>query len=620
MAVRFRLWVHIPISLSWNSQYNQHMLYPEINKARNVMDLSGVWSFRLDDGKHSDGYAEEKFFSNSTLIAVPASYNDLNENPDFRSHCGWAYYKRTFTVPSSLSSERIMLRFDAVTHSAKVYLDGKLIKEHQGGFLPFETEITDLVKDGEEHSLIVAVDNRINHSTLPMGNEGGTAFFGSDNADVPSVIAAKKWRKPVNLPNFDFFNYAGINRPVRIYTTPKEYIKDITVTTAINGDDGVIDFDVETSAPGPVSITVKDKEGKIVAAGNKTLTVKNARLWWPRPGDPYLYKATVTYGSDVYTLNVGIRTVEVKGTEFLINNKPFYFKGFGKHEDSAVHGRGFDLVLDVKDISMIGWMNANSFRTSHYPYAEEMYDLCDREGIVIIDETPAVGIGGTSEDVYKIGHFQQHHKDVLKDLIERDKNHPSVVMWSMGNEPDVVTFPDSAYDYWHDLYEYTKPLDKQQRPVTFVVNQNNYERDRITREMDVVCINRYYGWYNLSGDMDAACYALNLELDFWEKQNKPVILTEYGADTLPGFHLSSPEMFSEEFQVMYYDRINTELDKRKFVIGEHPWNFADFNTIQGPMRADGNRKGLLTRDRRPKMSAHYFRKRWSEIPDFSYKK
>ena len=192
-------------------------------------------------------------------------------------------------------------------------------------------------------------------------------------------------------------------------------------------------------------------------------------------------------------------------------------------------------------------------------------------------------------------------------------------MWSMGNEPDVVTYPDSAYDYWHSLYEYTKALDPDGRPVTFVCNQNNYERDRITREMDVICINRYYGWYNLSGDMEAAVYALNIELDFWEKQNKPVIMTEYGADTLPGFHLSSPEMFSEEFQVLYYDTINKEFDKRSFMIGEHPWNFADFNTIQGPMRADGNRKGLLTRDRRPKMAAHYFRKRWKEIPNFDYK-
>ena len=599
------------------------MLYPEINEARSVIDLSGPWYFRLDDGSHDEGKADSDFIGHDSLIAVPASYNDLKENPEYRKHYGWAYYRRTIIIPRALCSERIMLRFDAVTHYAKVYLDGELIAEHKGGFLPFEADITEKVKSGREAELIVAVDNRINHSTLPMGNEGGTAFFGSDNADVPSVIAAKKWRKPTNLPNFDFFNYAGINRPVRIYTTPKSYIDDITITTDIEGNDGVISFSVSAKGSGKTTVEIVDREGKRIAEAEGTegvIRIKDAHLWWPYPGDPYLYKAVARHGDDVYSLEFGIRTAEVNGLDFLINGRPFYFKGFGKHEDTAIHGRGFDFVMDMKDVSMIHWMGANSFRTSHYPYAEEMYQLCDREGIVIIDETPAVGIGGTTEDIYKIGSFRKHHEDVIKDLIARDKNHPSVVMWSMGNEPDVVSYPDSAYEYWHSLYEYTKALDPAGRPVTFVCNQNNYERDRITREMDVVCINRYYGWYNLSGDMEAAAYALNMELDFWEEIGKPLIITEYGADTLPGFHLSSPEMFSEEFQILYYRTMNGEFDKRKFIIGEHPWNFADFNTIQGPMRADGNRKGLLTRDRRPKMAAHYFRKRWQSIPDFGYKR
>ena len=138
--------------------------------------------------------------------------------------------------------------------------------------------------------------------------------------------------------------------------------------------------------------------------------------------------------------------------------------------------------------------------------------------------------------------------------------------------------------------------------------------------MDVVCINRYYGWYNLSGDLDAACYGLNLELDFWEKQNKPVMITEYGADAVAGIHECVPEMFSEEFQVEFYKRQNAQFDKRKFFIGEHVWNFADFATVQGCMRVDGNKKGLFTRERRPKMAAHYFRERWGEVPDFGYKR
>ena len=192
-------------------------------------------------------------------------------------------------------------------------------------------------------------------------------------------------------------------------------------------------------------------------------------------------------------------------------------------------------------------------------------------------------------------------------------------MWSMGNEPDTEHFPESAYDYWHSLYEFTHSLDPQNRPVTFVCCQNNYEKDIVTRTMDVVCLNRYYGWYNLSGDLEAASYAWNMELDFWEKIGKPVMMTEYGADTLAGLHNCAPEMWSEEFQAALYKMYSKAFDGRDFFIGEQAWNFADYATLQGCMRADGNRKGIFTRDRRPKLAAHYFRGRWEHIPNFHYK-
>ena len=600
------------------------MLYPQINEKRSVISLDGVWSFCLDDGSNGGNINSGFIERNGEMIAVPASYNDQKDDLRFREHCGWAYYSRRFTVPEIYGNERLVLRFDAVTHYAKVYIDGKLVCEHKGGFLPFEIELDGIVTAGKKSLLQVAVNNEVNHSTLPVGNEEGTAFFGSDNAGVPSVEMAKVWRKKRNLPNFDFFNYAGINRSVRIYTTPKDHIDDITIVPDVKGKDGIVRYSVSVSGCSDAGVTILDREGNEVARASGLegeIVIKDAKLWNPYPGDPYLYTALVTTESDKYSLRFGIRTVRVEGNRFLINGKPFFFKGFGKHEDSAVHGRGFDLAYDVKDMSLIKWMNANSFRTSHYPYAEEMYDLADEEGIVIIDETPAVGIGaGSTQDPYKTFNIREHHEAVIRDLVARDKNHPSVVMWSMANEPDTEHFPLSAREYWTSLYAFTHAQDPQDRPVTFVCCQNNYEADLSTREMDVVCINRYYGWYNLSGDMEAACYAWNIELDFWQKINKPLIITEYGADTLPGFHLTAPEMFSEEFQVMYYDLINREFDKRDFVIGEHPWNFADFNTIQGVYRADGNRKGLLTRDRRPKMAAHYFRKRWAEIPSFGYKK
>ncbi len=301
----------------------------------------------------------------------------------------------------------------------------------------------------------------------------------------------------------------------------------------------------------------------------------------------------------------------------MINGKPFYFKGFGKHEDSYVRGRGTDLCLNVKDVGLLHWIGANSFRTSHYPYAEEMYRLCDEEGIVIIDETPAVGIGvSDGSDPYQTLHIKEYHEKVLRDIIARDKNHPCIVMWSMGNEPDTESHPQSAYEYWRNLYDIAHQADPQNRPVTFVCCQNDYTKDIVTRTMDVVCINRYYGWYNLPGDMDAAEYAWNLELDFWEKTGKPVMVSEYGTDCIQGIHGTAGEMFTEEYQAAYYRRLGAVFDRRPFFIGEHCWAFADFGTFQGVMRPDGNKKGVFNRERRPKLAAHILKERWNHIANF----
>ena len=579
------------------------MLYPKNNSARTVIDLGGIWEFRLSQ---ADPWQ---------TIAVPASYNDQKADAALRNHCGVAYYRTAFTVPAVLAGQRRVLRFDAVTHNAAVFLNGAPLCTHKGGFLPFEADITDRVPAGETAVLEVEVDNRISHSTLPVGNEGGTAFFGSDNPGIPSVEAGKARQRAagINLPNFDFFNYAGITRPVRLYTTPAAYIRDITLVPAL---DGTVAYAVEVQGSGSVRVEVLDAQGQTVAAAageSGRLHIDHPHLWEPWPGTPYLYTARVTFGEDRYEQTFGVRSVEVQGHHFLINGRPFYFKGPCKHEDSPFHGRGLDNCLNVTDIGLFHWLHANAFRTSHYPYAEEMYDLCDREGIVIIDETPAVGIGaGAAQDPYSTFPLAAYHSEVLSAMIARDKNHPCVVLWSLGNEPDTEHFPRSAYNYWRPLYEQAHRQDPQNRPVTMVCCQNDYTRDITTRTMDVVCINRYYGWYNLSGDLENARYAFDIELEFWRQIGKPLILSEYGDDTIPGLHSTTAEMFTEEFQTAFYTAIHACLDKCSFVVGEMPWNFADFDAQQGPMRPGGNRKGLFTRDRRPKMAAHYFRRRWAE--------
>lgn len=332
-------------------------------------------------------------------MAVPGSYNDQDDVADLRAHYGWVVYQRTVTLPERLGrGQRVVLRFDAATHRAEVFLNGERLGGHVGGFLPFEFDVTGRLREGA-NLLTVAVDNRVNQSTLPVGNEGGVAFFGSDNAGIPSVEAAKRHARPQNLPNFDFFNYAGLNRHVELALMPAAaYIEDVTVVTTSIGDDGDdatgagdgaaagprrvaarADLRVDVAAAGPqaegaaVRIGIVDEDGREVAAVHATVrnghaagtvAVERARLW--NPGAAYLYTARITLtpaggdadAADEYLQTFGIRTVAVEGTRFLINGRPFYFKGAAKHEDPFFHGRGTDPVLNVKDLSLFRWLGA----------------------------------------------------------------------------------------------------------------------------------------------------------------------------------------------------------------------------------------------------------------------
>ena len=215
------------------------MLYPILTPSRSLNDLNGVWEFKLDNG---NGFEEEWFkkpLETPMTMPVPAAYNDLKEGVDFRDHYGWVFYQRTFSVPGFMKDQRVILRFDAVAHEAKVYINGELVCTHKGGFLPFEVEISDLAGKGE-CLLTVAVSNIIDYTTLPVG--GKSSLLGGG---LPG-FEAKGPKKPVNNPNFDFFNYCGIIRPVRIYTTPKSYISDVTVTAEVKGEYAALNYRIDT--------------------------------------------------------------------------------------------------------------------------------------------------------------------------------------------------------------------------------------------------------------------------------------------------------------------------------------------------------------------------------------
>ncbi|UJL46973.1 hypothetical protein KFZ58_03235 [Virgibacillus sp. NKC19-16] len=193
-------------------------------------------------------------------------------------------------------------------------------------------------------------------------------------------------------------------------------------------------------------------------------------------------------------------------------------------------------------------------------------------------------------------------------------------MWSVANEP--ASEEEGAYEYFKPLIELTKEQDPQTRPVTIVTYlAATPDKDKIAELIDVLALNRYYGWYVDSGDWEVAKVHLRQEFEEWNKRcpGKPIMMTEYGADTVAGLHDVDPVMFTEEFQVEYLRANHEVFDEFDNFIGEQVWNFADFGTSQGIMRVQGNKKGIFTRDRKPKLAAHEFKKRWSEIPDFGYK-
>ncbi len=609
------------------------MLYPVLTSSRMVMDLSGIWNFSLGGETPDDTVAAQPLFCPMTM-PVPASYNDLKEGISFRDHYGWVYYQRTIALPAYVhEKERVVLRCDAVTHRARVYVNGTLLCEHLGGFLPFEIELNEALSDGE-NLLTIAVSNIIDYTTLPIG--GKAPMMGG------GVGGPVGTQKKENFPNFDFFNYAGITRPVRIYTTPKTYISDVTVTAQVAEETAAqsdVTLCVKTDAAGPKAenascrVEVFDAKRNKVAEGSGTeaaLQIPKATLWQPLCA--YLYRVRVTFGEDTYELPYGIRTVRVEGTKFLINGKPFYFKGYGKHEDTFPGGRGMNVPMYVKDISLMKWQGANSFRCSPYPYSEEMMRLADEEGIVVIDETTAVGVnldfgGGANFEGQKVGTFDpvhgvqtfEHHKDVIRDLIARDKNYACVVMWNIANEP--ASYGEGSMEYFKPLYDLARAEDPQKRPCTLTSVQmaGGPDTDISAQLSDVICLNRYYGWYFGGPDLAASEQALRAELDEWRAVGKPVMFSEYGADTVMGLHDATPVMYTEEYQVDYYRMNNDVFDEYDFVVGEQVWNFADFATSQSMLRIQGNKKGLFTRDRKPKLAAHYFRIRWNAIPDFGYK-
>jgi beta-glucuronidase len=578
------------------------MLSPRSNRYRQAYDISGFWDFRFDleDAGLQNGW--QTGFSAGRPAAVPASWNDQFE--DGHDFLGPAWYRTDFDLPWGFAQKRLELRFDSVNYLAEAWLNGQPLGMHEGGHLPFTFDITAFVRP-ERNRLVLRVDGRLGFEYVPPGNVTGGPedFFPSHAGNFPQA-------------QFDFFPYCGIQRPVWLVASPPEGLQDVVVQTELSGSRARVRVRIErTGDASALACCQLEGRGQHLAletafSGNSAeviIDVPEPALW--SPATPYLYDLTVELlqaggVTDSYGMKIGIRTIAVEGDRLLLNGQPVYLQGFGRHEDFPVVGRGYLPALIVKDYALMRWTGANSFRTSHYPYSEQMLDLADQLGFLVIDETPAVGLYFREDGLEKrLALCRQY----IQELVRRDRNHPSVIMWSLANEPHSAS--PLARPFFEQLCQAAKALDPT-RPVTLVSFLGAEEA--AFEFCDLVCLNRYLGWYTQPGDLDQALPLLSAELDALHAQfGKPLILTEFGADALPGSHAQPPEMFSEEYQADLLERYIRLLRQKAYVVGEHVWNLCDFKTSQGVLRPGAmNYKGVFTRDRRPKLGALCLRELW----------
>ena len=600
------------------------MLYPKTTLTRRRISMDGMWKFHLDERSVGENEGWIDGIPGEEMIPVPASFQDFYTEKDIREYTGDFWYETDFFVPGEWEGREILLRFGAATHRASVYVNGILITEHEGGFLPFSAKVTTVVRYDSYNKVVVKVNNELNCTNLPCG----------ETITLPN---GKKMSKPY----FDFFNYAVLQRSVYLLALPGESIVDFDLDYAIHGKNAEVSYQIRTNGEHAVQLALFDAKGHCVAQKDGkegVLYVENARLWQGRNAYLYRLRIRIMDGEeliDEYEQEIGIRTVKVEGTDILINGEPVYLKGFGKHEDSDIVGRGFSIGIMKRDFELMKWIGANSFRTSHYPYSEEIYQMADREGFLIIDEVPAVGMFQSLMNFMEASTGKQTaffkkettpvllkaHLRAIEEMIARDKNHPSVVAWSLLNEPETTN--EAAVPYFKEVFDLANKLDMQKRPRTFALIMNSLpDTCKCYQFSDIIALNRYYGWYMKGGyEISVAEELFRKEMNAWKekKLNKPFIFTEYGADTLASEHKLPSVMWSQEYQDEYLKMTHEVFDSYDFIKGEQIWNFADFQTTEGIMRVNGNKKGVFTRQRQPKDIAYKLKERWENLP-LDYKK
>ncbi|MEM1645551.1 MAG: glycoside hydrolase family 2 TIM barrel-domain containing protein [Ignisphaera sp.] len=569
------------------------------------ISLDGFWSFKLDKNRVGEKEAWYSGFESNDLVYVPSSWNE--QNPDWDQYTYTVWYQKKFFVPKEFEGKRAWIVFDGAGYIAKVWINGQFVGEHEGSFTRFKFSIEDKLRFGDLNLVVVEIDN------------------------TPSIYALPP-AKEFNVTAFDFFHYGGIHRKTYIEFTDKCFINDVLVNTKSNGD-LMLNILIDCSKPVDIKIKLMDKEFEkvihedIVKGVEKickySKKIQGIKPWSPE--EPNLYNLVIELYIDgilkdsIYE-RIGFRDIEIRDNKIYLNGRPVFLKGFGRHEDFPITGKYLPGSVLVRDFYLMKKIGANSFRTSHYPYSEEHLDLADELGFLVILEPPLCYSGidrilprTEIAKLFSDESYIERAKKVVLEMIAQHRNRPSVIMYSITNEPP-SDIPEVA-EFIKKIAEYIKSLDTS-RPITFA--SFRYTRDLALEYVDVLAFNYYKGWYSEWGDIDKGLEVVINDLEKIHRKypDKPIIIAEFGADAIFGLHSDPPQMWSEEYQAELLRKYIETLTKKNYIVGLHIWNFADFRTPQNPGRTILNRKGVFTRDRQPKLAAHILSELFKKIPNF----
>ncbi|MDR0300939.1 MAG: hypothetical protein LBI04_01340 [Treponema sp.] len=553
---------------------------------RETESLNGKWNFApdlYDTCRRAHWYADTRPTVDESEVpldydwegwerlTVPAVWN--LEQPQLHYFEGAGVYTRTFRYLPKTKGERLLIRFEGVSYRAVVFLNGKIIGTHDGASTPFNADITDAVQ----------TENRI-------------------------VVVADARRSPFRIPmeNTDWFNYGGIYRDVYLVRLPPVFIKDWFVRLAPDGIFSTILVDVTVAAAcgspanGRALLEIPElsvKQEIAVQNGKGTARISaSIQLWCPE--NPKLYEISISFGTGaaVDTVNdrIGFREIKTKGHEIFLNGKKIFLRGVCVHEDHLTLGKTTNSEIIRQTIRDLKEMNGIYLRLAHYPHDARFARIADEEGVLLWEEIPVYwAVAFDNPDTY------QDAENQLSELILRDRNRASVIIWSVGNE-NADTEPRLAF--MSNLAQKAKDMDGSRlvSAACLIDHEKLLIKDRLTDFLDVIGINEYYGWYDPDFEKLPKILANS-------NPGKPVVICEFGGDGRLGQRGSADDLWTEDKQKRLYEQQVETLKKCPYIAGTTPWILYDFRCPRRLNRYQQgfNRKGLIDADRKSRKPAFY---------------